>query len=143
MKRCILGKTASFHAFHWKKRRSKNGVVLNGTMCLLLPLDAQRTGEEEAFVPCFLLSLSLSQYPKKHPTCPNPNPWPTTRRKNRGDKPLRVAQWPPGHPLPLCHDCTGVVALSSPFPPYKYQGREMKGGGEEKRRRKEKQSRRV
>jgi hypothetical protein len=54
-----------------------------------------------------------------------------------------VAQWPPGHPLPLCHDWTGVVALSSPFPPYKYQGREMKGGGEEKRRRKEKQSRRV
>jgi hypothetical protein len=40
-------------------------------------------------------------------------------------------------------DWTGVVALSPPFPPYKYQGREMKGGGEEKRRRKEKQIRRV
>jgi hypothetical protein len=98
---------------------------------------------------CPLLFSSLSLFPNtqknptKHPTCPNPNPWPTTRRKNRGDKPLWVAQWPPGHPLPLCHDCTGVVALSSPFPPYKYQGREMKGGGEEKRRRKEKQSRRV
>jgi hypothetical protein len=48
---------------------------------------------------CRLLfsSLSLSLFPKtqknprKHPTCPNPDPWPTTRRKNRGDKPLRVA----------------------------------------------------
>jgi hypothetical protein len=74
MKRCILGKTASFHAFHWKKRRSKNGVVLNGTMCLLLPLDAQRTGEEEAFVPCFSpLSLSFP-IPKKTPYMPKPEP---------------------------------------------------------------------
>jgi hypothetical protein len=60
------------------KKRSKNGVVLNGTMCLLLPLDAQRTGEEESFVPCFSpLSLSLSQYPKKPdktPYMPEPEP---------------------------------------------------------------------
>ena len=111
------------------------------------PWTRREQGKKNHLSPAFLLSLSLfpntQKNPTKHPTCPNPNPWPTTRRKNRGDKPLRVAQWPPGHPLPLCHDCTGVVALSSPFPPYKYQGREMKGGGEEKRRRKEKQSRRV
>jgi len=36
-----------------------------------------------------------------------------------------ATQRPPNHPLPLCHDWTGGVALSPPFPPYKYQGREM------------------
>jgi hypothetical protein len=57
-----LVKTASFHAFHWKKREREraNGAVLNGTISLLLPLDAQRTGEEEAFFPLFFSLLSLS-----------------------------------------------------------------------------------
>jgi len=30
--------------------------------------------------------------------------------------------------LPVCHDWTGVVALSPPFHPYKYQGRETHRG---------------
>jgi hypothetical protein len=35
--------------FTEKREREKeaNGVVLNGTISLLLPLDAQRTGEEK------------------------------------------------------------------------------------------------
>jgi hypothetical protein len=67
MKRRVLAKTASFHAFHWKKNETKkkevNIAVLNGTISLLLPLDTQRTGEEGAVFPCVLL-LSLSQNPK-------------------------------------------------------------------------------
>jgi hypothetical protein len=69
MKRHVLVKTAPFHAFHCtlkkkqKKKRKANDAVLNGTISLLLPLDAQRTGEEEAFSPCFFI-LSLSQNPK-------------------------------------------------------------------------------
>jgi hypothetical protein len=51
-----------------------------------------------------------------------------------------VATWPSPTPVPWLDR---VGALSPPFPPYKYQGREMKGGGEEKRRRKEKRRRRV
>jgi hypothetical protein len=72
MKRRVLVKTTSFHAFHWKKKEKRkkkevNGVVLNNTISLLLPLDAQRTGEEEDFVPLhLLLSLSLPK-PKKKP----------------------------------------------------------------------------
>jgi hypothetical protein len=33
--------------FTEKREREANGVVLNSTISLLLPLDAQRTGEEE------------------------------------------------------------------------------------------------
>jgi hypothetical protein len=47
-----------------KERERANGAVLNGTISLLLPLDAQRTGEEEAFFPLFFSLLSLSQKPK-------------------------------------------------------------------------------
>jgi hypothetical protein len=38
-----------------------------------------------------------------------------------------IAQWLPDHPTPV-PDWTGVVALSPPFPPYKYQRREMSRG---------------
>jgi len=74
--------------YHWKKKeRSKNGVVLNGTICLLLPMDVRRTGEEEAFGPLLFSSPSLSQNPKTNPTktpiCLNHDPWPTIRRMQR------------------------------------------------------------
>jgi len=36
--------------------------------------------------------------------------------------------------LPLCHDWTGVVALSFPFPPYKYQGTKKRTDEEKKRK---------
>ena len=36
--------------------------------------------------------------------------------------------------LPLCHDWTGVVALSFPFPPYKYQGTKKRTDEEKKER---------
>jgi hypothetical protein len=70
-----LNKTACFAkngAFCEKQRRfihfffkkSKNGVVLNDTICLLLPMDAQRTGEEEDFSP-LLCPLPFSPKPPK------------------------------------------------------------------------------
>ena len=46
------------------KKRSKNSAVLIGTICLLLPLDVQRIGEEEAFSP-LLYPLPLSPKPPK------------------------------------------------------------------------------
>jgi hypothetical protein len=80
MKRRVLSKMMSFHTLFIKKKKGKgkaqnnavlNGTVQNGTVAFLLPLDAQKTGEEEGFVPLFsptfLLSLSLRKL-KKTPT---------------------------------------------------------------------------
>jgi len=67
MKWCVLGKTTPFHVLLKKKREKEaNGAVLNGTISLLLPLHAYRTGEEEAIMfPCnATISLSF------HPICP-------------------------------------------------------------------------
>jgi len=92
--------------YHWKKKkRSKNGVVLNGTICLLLPMDVRRTGEEEAFGPLLFSSPSLSQNPKTNPTktpiCLNHDPWPTIRRKCRGNKLCgRLPRGRPATPYP-------------------------------------------
>jgi hypothetical protein len=47
-----------------KEEEEANGAVLNGTISLLLPLDTQRTGEEEAFSLPFFYPFSLSQNPK-------------------------------------------------------------------------------
>ena len=54
--------------FTRKKKREKeaNGVVLNGIISLLLPLDAQRIREKEAFVP-LLFPLILSPKPENKP----------------------------------------------------------------------------
>jgi hypothetical protein len=73
MKRRVLAKMASFHTFLKKKKMAQNGVVLNGTIVFLLPLDAQKTGEEESFVPLFSptfrpLKSSKRRRPKT-PTC--------------------------------------------------------------------------
>jgi hypothetical protein len=68
------------------KKKAQNDVVLNGTIAFLLPLDAQKIGEKESFVPLFspmfILSLSLLNI-KKTPTIAtyiNSYPWPTTGR---------------------------------------------------------------
>jgi len=63
-------KRRRFMHFTGKKRKKKeeaNDAVLNDTISLLLPLDAQRTGEEEAFFPSFFYPLSLPK-PKKPTT---------------------------------------------------------------------------
>jgi hypothetical protein len=69
MKLRVLSETTLFHAL--LKKNYQNGVVLNRTVAFLLPLDAQKTGEEEGFFPLFsptfLLSLSLLKL-KKTPT---------------------------------------------------------------------------
>ena len=89
-----------------------------GTVHLLLPLDTLQTREEED---CSLTSLAapLSLSSKNQQ---DPQPWPTTIWKNRGDKPC--GQLPNGRlaTLSLRHYWTKVVDLSPPFPPYKYQG---------------------
>jgi hypothetical protein len=69
-----FGKNNIVSCISLEKKRSKNDVVLKCTICLLLPLDAQRTREEESFVACFSplsLSLSLSQNPKKPEKTPH------------------------------------------------------------------------
>jgi hypothetical protein len=43
-----------------RRRRSKNGAVLNGTLLLLLPLDARGMGRRGLSPLLFLFSLSLS-----------------------------------------------------------------------------------
>ena len=81
------------------KKQRENGVVLNGTVHLLLPLDALQARP-----------TTLAYYQMK---------------KQRGQA-LRVAlgRLPSGGPatLPLRHYWTRVVDLSPLFPPYKYQG---------------------
>jgi hypothetical protein len=59
----------SIHYLLKKKKDAPNGVILNGTMHLLLPLDAHRQGKKK-IVPLHRLSPSLSQKPKKNPTQP-------------------------------------------------------------------------
>jgi hypothetical protein len=65
MKQRVFFKTMSFHSLFIKKKKdAPNGVVLNGTMHILLPLDAHRQGKNK-IVPLHRLSPSLSQKPKK------------------------------------------------------------------------------
>jgi hypothetical protein len=56
------------------KKRAQNGAVLNDTVAFLLPLDAQKTGEEESFVPLFsptsLPLKSIKKTPTKDPHLP-------------------------------------------------------------------------
>ena len=69
MKRRVLVKTMPFHAFEKEKEKKKaNGALLNGTIDLLLPLDVQRTGEEEAIMfPCnATISISLCPHLPKN-----------------------------------------------------------------------------
>jgi len=74
MKRRVLSKTTPFHALFIKKMRAQNSVVLNGTVVFLLPLDAQKTGEEESFVPLFSPTSfplkSIKKTPTKDPHLP-------------------------------------------------------------------------
>jgi hypothetical protein len=65
MKRCVLGKMASFHPlFQKKERKAPNGAILNGTVGLLLSLDEQGRGRRRIFSLAFLLSLFLRKHQK-------------------------------------------------------------------------------
>jgi len=69
MKRCVLDKTVLFQK---KKNKDPNGAVLNGTMGLLLPLDARGRGRRRFPSPAFLFPFSSNQLkktPTKLPTC--------------------------------------------------------------------------
>jgi hypothetical protein len=65
MKQRVLGKTTLFHPLLKKKRKkekkAQNGVVLNDTVGILLPLDARRRGRKSICSPSSVpLPLSLS-----------------------------------------------------------------------------------
>jgi hypothetical protein len=64
MKRRVLSKTASFHALFTQKKRDQNGVVLNGTITFLLPLDAQNRGKRRFFLPLFSSTSLLQKHQK-------------------------------------------------------------------------------
>jgi hypothetical protein len=87
------------------------------TLCIFFfPWTRVSRGIRRLF-PCIVsLSLSLSKTDKAHTHGLPPD------EKKRGVKPCD--RRPSGYLaiLPLCHDWTGVVALSFPFSPYKYQG---------------------
>jgi hypothetical protein len=89
------------------------------TLCIFFfPWTCTSRGIRRLF-PC-IVSLPLSpKNPKTDKT--HTHGLPPDEKKER-DKPCD--RRPSGYLaiLPLCHDWTGVVALSFPFPPYKYQG---------------------
>jgi len=109
-----------FHAFEKKRKKEANGVVLNGTINLLLPLDVQRTGEEEAIMfPCnATISISLCPHLPKN-TWHNPYPHsPTIMMKKREGMPHPAAagvvvQKPPHATLPCTLMRQGRVASLS------------------------------
>jgi len=79
-----------------------------------------------SFAPLYFFPLSFFL-----PTSLSSDPWPTTRQKNRANKPF--GRLPRGHPttLPLCHDWIGVIGLSPYFFPINTGRRdEPKKGGE-------------
>jgi len=130
MKWCVLGKTTPFHVLLKKKREKEaNGAVLNGTISLLLPLHAYRTGEEEAIMfPCnATISLSF------HPICPRK---PTTTHAYTG--PATTPQWSKSqgsHALRATPQLTLPCAMTGvrwPSPPLPINTRE--GGAGEKRK---------
>jgi len=125
MKQRVLAKTAPFHTL--LKKRAQNGAVLNGTVAFLLPLDAQKTGEEESFVPLFspsfLPPFSSKRRRPKTLSC-LADSWPPTCLRNGGDVPPRaiVGRQYNGHPSHV-----------SPLFSYKYRGDKENKRGDEKR----------
>jgi len=99
------------------------------TLCIFFfPWTCTSRGIRRLF-PC-IVSLPLSpKNPKTDKT--HTHGLPPDEKKER-DKPCD--RRPSGYLaiLPLCHDWTGVVALSFPFPPYKYQGTKKRTDEEKK-----------
>ena len=103
-----------------KKKKKANGALLNGTIDLLLPLDVQRTGEEEAIMfPCnATISISLCLHLPKN-TRHNPYPHsPAIMMKKREGMPHLAAagvavQKPPHATLPCTLTRQGRVASLS------------------------------
>jgi hypothetical protein len=61
MKGRVLSKTTPFHTLFIKKK-ARNSAVLNGTVGILLPLDARNRGRRRFFLPSF----SPTFLPLKH-----------------------------------------------------------------------------
>ena len=73
-----------------KEKRRINGVVLNGTISLLLPLDAKRTVEEEDFSPLLcLLPFSLKPPKRRRQNLPLA----CHMVEEQGMHPRAAAQW--------------------------------------------------
>ena len=130
MKRRVLTKTTSFHPLFIKKKEAQHGVILNGTVLLLLPLDVQRGKKSLCF--CFFSrSLSLSLFPQLDQTLTRhtPSTHPAiTLKKGEGSHALQKT---PHATLPCAMTRQDKVA-SSPST-YKYGEAEKKGGGRKKR----------
>ena len=101
MKRRVLPKTALFHTLLKKKKEARNGDVLNGTVGLLLPLDARSRGRRRFFFLCFpppspskRRRLPFKKTPTKDPHLPKLF---TCWRGGGG----AAAQWPPRSLPPL------------------------------------------
>jgi len=122
--RFVQNKVVSF-SIH-EKTNSKT-VTFWTTLCIFFFPDMQRQGKK-AFLPLICnvyLSLSLPLIYPKEPRH-HPHPLMAYHHDERGkwDKPCGrlwgdCTEVAPAT-LPMCHDWTGVVALSPPFPPSKY-----------------------
>ena len=117
-------------------KKSKNGVVLNGTICFLLPLDTERTREEEDFSP-LLCALPLFSKPPKRRR--QNSPLACHMVEEKGMHPFgssgAAAQWPPRPPYPFGRGSRGLPPSSFT---YKYKGgqkQERKKRGKEHNRR--------
>jgi hypothetical protein len=101
------------------------------------PLGMHRHRKKNFFSFAFSRSLSLPKPKKIDKTHTLPRSLPL-RWKYKGDKPYRhpraAAQWPPDHLNPVPWLDKG--SSPPPFPPYKYQGREMSKRGAEIERKK-------
>jgi len=115
-----LGKTTLFHVLFIKKKREKsqNGVVLNGTKDLLLPLDMQRQGKKKFISLATPLPLSLPHSHRK-PRTTHTHTYPTTTMKNQESHAQPPYSTPRQCHLTLLHD-KGKVPLSPAS--YKYRG---------------------
>jgi len=124
-------KRRRFIHYFKKKKRSPNGVVLNGTVGLLLPLDARGRGKR-IFSLAFLLSFFLRKLQKDVDTTPHLLKfWPVVYhvvKKHKGRTPWavmgRLHSGCPDHPTLAPWLGRGSRPLPPCFFSYKYKGRE-------------------
>ena len=128
MKWRIFAKMVSFHTL--LKKKSSKRCRFERHCSLSSSLDAQKTGEEESFVPLFspsfLPPFSSKRRRPKTLFC-SADPWPPTCWRNGGDVPPRaIVGW----------QHSGRPSHVSPLFSYKYRGDEA----EQKRRNREKKN---
>jgi hypothetical protein len=104
MKRRVFAKTTPFHAFKKKKKRkSRNGVVLNDTVHLLPPI-TQRGRREKGLLFFEFLPATLAWSP---PTGHNGRPTTAHHPPNLGSR----AQWPTSRLPPMRAVKNSVLGL--------------------------------